>query len=97
VKQQTRRQPAAQYHPLVRSYLRDLRVALRQLSPDRARELGEQIRAHLEESVPPDADAQAVTDTLRRLGTPGQLAGPSSPSARHLSSLGAPPPARTCA
>jgi hypothetical protein len=74
VKQQTRRQPTAQDHPLVRSYLRDLHVALRPLSPDRARELGAQIRAHLEETIPPDADAQAVTDTLRRLGTPGQLA-----------------------
>jgi hypothetical protein len=74
VKQQTRRQPAAQDHPLVRSDLRDLHVALRPLSPDRARELGEQIRAHLEETIPPDADAQAVTDTLCRLGTPGQLA-----------------------
>ena len=94
MKQQARRQPAAQDHPLVRSYLRDLNVALRPVPPDRARELGEQIRAHLEETIPPGADAQAVAETLARLGTPGQLAAqaralapPRTPAQRFRSGL----------
>jgi hypothetical protein len=97
VKQQAPQPPAAFDHPLVRSYLRELDAALRPLPRDRARELDEQIRAHLEETIPPDADAEAVADALRRLGTPGQLAAqarslapPQTPAQRFRSRLGRP-------
>jgi hypothetical protein len=55
-------------HPLVARYLRDLDVALDRLPPDAAAELAEQIRAHLEEALPPDADDQAVAAALAALG-----------------------------
>jgi hypothetical protein len=44
------------------------------LPRDRARELSEQIRAHLEETIPPDADDETIAEELRRLGTPRKLA-----------------------
>jgi hypothetical protein len=55
-------------HPLVARYLRDLDIALDRLPPDAAAELAEQIRAHLEEALPPDADDQAVAAALAALG-----------------------------
>jgi hypothetical protein len=73
VKQQTEPQPTAPDHPLVHVYLHDLDVALRRLPRDRARELREQIRSHLAETVTPDADTEHAADALRRLGTPAQL------------------------
>jgi hypothetical protein len=61
-------------NPLVREYLAALDAAIRGLPAAQARELKEQITAHLDDALPPDADDQAVTDALRRLGSPADLA-----------------------
>ncbi len=55
-------------HPLVADYLRGLDSALADLPLAVAAELSEQIRAHLLEALPPDADDQAVTAALAALG-----------------------------
>lgn len=55
-------------HPLVAGYLRDLDAALAGLSPAAAAELAEQLRAHLLEALPPDADEDAVAAVLAALG-----------------------------
>jgi hypothetical protein len=73
-------------HPLVRGYLHDLSGAcLTLLPPAQARELRDQIAAHLDEALPPDADDDAVRTELARLGNPHRLAadavGPVPPSA----------------
>src|SRR5215813_4250302 len=59
-------------HPLVAGYLRDLDAALAGLPAAAAAELSEQLRAHLLEALPPDADADSVTAVLAALG-PAQL------------------------
>ena len=69
-------------HPLVADYLRELDAALGGLPDAVAAELSEQLRAHLLEALPPDADEQAVTAVLAALG-PASLvaaaaAGPAS-------------------
>lgn len=68
--------------PLVRWYLRDLEKASLRLPDAQARELREQIAAHLDEALPPGATGQQVRDEIRRLGTPRSLvaaaAGPDS-------------------
>ena len=46
-------------HPLVAVYLRDLDAALADLPADAAAELSEQLRVHLLEALPPDADEDA--------------------------------------
>jgi hypothetical protein len=61
-------------HPLVAGYLRDLDAALAVLPAAAAAELAEQIRAHLLEALPPDADEDAVTAVLAALG-PARLPG----------------------
>ena len=61
-------------HPLVRQYLRDLDVALKVLPTHSARELRDQLIAHLDEVLRPEADDQAVAQTLHRLGLPWSLA-----------------------
>jgi len=55
-------------HPLVADYLRGLDSALAGLPPTAAAELSEQIRAHLLEALPPDADEDAVAAVLAALG-----------------------------
>jgi hypothetical protein len=55
-------------HPLVARYLRDLDTALALLPSAAAAELAEQIRAHLEEALPPDADDRTVAAALEALG-----------------------------
>ena len=55
-------------HPLVAGYLRDLDAALAGLPAAAAAELSEQLRAHLLEALPPDADEDAVTAVLAALG-----------------------------
>ena len=55
-------------HPLVADYLRQLDTALASLPAVAAAELCEQIRAHLLEALPPDADEDAVTAVLAALG-----------------------------
>jgi hypothetical protein len=61
-------------HPLVRQYLRDLDAALKVLPTESARELREQLTAHLDEVLRPGADDEAVAQTLHRLGLPWSLA-----------------------
>lgn len=58
----------------VRSYLRELDAALRGAPADKARELREQITAHLDDAIAPDADAEHITEVLGRLGAPADLA-----------------------
>jgi hypothetical protein len=55
-------------HWLVRSYLRTLDDACAGLPYPQARELHEQIAAHLEEALPPGADDATVRAELARLG-----------------------------
>jgi hypothetical protein len=61
-------------HELVRSYLSDLDAALRGVPAAQARELKEQITAHLEDALPPEASDEQVTTVLGRLGSPADLA-----------------------
>lgn len=61
-------------HRLVRDYLRELAAATRGLPDDRARELRDQIAAHLDDALPPDADDDEVAATLSRLGAPADIA-----------------------
>lgn len=55
-------------HRLVAGYLRDLDAALAGLPAAAAAELAEQLRAHLPEALPPDADEDAVMAVLAALG-----------------------------
>jgi Nitrate and nitrite sensing len=61
-------------HRLVRDYLRDLDKAMRGLPDTQARELKEQITAHLDDALQPGAGDDEVTATLSRLGSPADLA-----------------------
>jgi hypothetical protein len=61
-------------HPLVRDYLRALDAACAALPPARASELRDQIAAHLDEALSPDATDAQVRAELARLGTPRALA-----------------------
>ena len=61
-------------HRLVRDYLRALDAAMRALPAAQARELREQITAHLDDALRPEAGDEEVAATLRRLGAPGDLA-----------------------
>jgi len=72
-------------HPLVRDYLRRLDAACAALPAAQARELREQIIAHLDEALPPDPADDEVGAELDRLGPPAELAaeavGPARPPA----------------
>ena len=61
-------------HRLVRDYLWELDAAMRGLPPAQARELKEQITAHLDDALGPEAGDHEVAATLRRLGSPADLA-----------------------
>jgi hypothetical protein len=61
-------------HWLVRAYLRELDAALRGVPAAQARELTEQITAHLEDALGPAAGDQEVAAALSRLGSPADLA-----------------------
>lgn len=61
-------------HPLVREYLRKLNIACAYLPLAQARELREQIAAHLDEALPPGAATEEVAAELSRLGSPRSLA-----------------------
>jgi hypothetical protein len=61
-------------HPLVREYLRELDKASLTLPAAQARELREQIAAHLDEALPPGAATEEVAAELSRLGSPRSLA-----------------------
>jgi hypothetical protein len=73
-------------HPLVRDYLRALDAACTVLSPARARELHDQIAAHLDEALPAGAAGSEISAELARLGTPralaAEVAGPVPPKLR---------------
>jgi hypothetical protein len=72
-------------HPLVRDYLAELEAVLAALPPPQAADLREQISAHLDDALPPDADDDTVAGTLARLGPPAELAGvPPGPTAADL-------------
>ena len=80
-------------HPLVRDYLRRLDAACAALPAAQARELRDQIIAHLDEALPPGATDDEVAAELARLGAPAALAAeaagpiPRSPGARLLNRL----------
>jgi hypothetical protein len=59
---------------MVRSYISKLNVALRGVPTVQARELREQIMAHIDEALPPDADDEQIAVVLGRLGSPAELA-----------------------
>lgn len=61
-------------HRLVQEYLCELDAALRGLPAAQARELKEQISAHLEEALRPGADDQEVAAALSELGSPAEIA-----------------------
>jgi hypothetical protein len=61
-------------HELVRAYMSQLDAALRGVRAAQARELREQISAHLDDALPPDADDGQVAAVLGRLGSPAELA-----------------------
>ena len=76
-------------HRLVRDYLAELDAATRGLPPGVARELREQIRAHLDDALRPGAGDHEVTAELRRLGPPADLAAEAGAAGAGLG----PPPA----
>jgi hypothetical protein len=61
-------------HPLVRGYLRTLDAACAGLPAAKARELHEQLAAHLEEALPSDAGQDEIIAELDRLGPPHAIA-----------------------
>lgn len=61
-------------HPLVRDYLRELGIACASMPAGQARELRDQISAHLDEALPPGATTAEVRAELARLGSPRALA-----------------------
>lgn len=61
-------------HPLIRGYLRELDAAFSGSPAGQARELREQITAHLQDALPPGASDQEVAAALARLGSPAALA-----------------------
>ena len=61
-------------HHLVRDYLAELDAAMRDLPPAQARELKEQLKAHLDEALPPEPSDEEVAATLARLGSAPELA-----------------------
>jgi hypothetical protein len=61
-------------HQLVKDYLRQLDAAMYAMPAAPARELREQIIAHLDDALEPGASEAAVAGVLRRLGSPGELA-----------------------
>ena len=67
--------------PLVARYLRELDAALARLPSAAAAELAEQIRAHLEEALPPDADDQTVATVIAALGPASLVADAARPEA----------------
>jgi hypothetical protein len=61
-------------HRLVQDYLCELDAAMRGLPAEQARELKEQISAHLEEALRPGAGDQEVAAALSELGSPAEIA-----------------------
>lgn len=61
-------------NPLVEDYLRALQRATQPLPRHERNELVEQIRAHLDEALPPNASETDVRNALDALGTPTEVA-----------------------
>src|ERR1700722_9791831 len=74
-------------HPLVRDYLRRLAAACAALPAGEARELREQIIAHLDEALPPEATDDEVAAELVRLAAEAAGPVPRSAGARLRSRL----------
>jgi len=78
-------------NPLIREYLKNLDAACARLRVPSARELREQVIAHLDEALSPGAAADEVKAELDRLGSPRALAaeaaGPRSAARRLLTWL----------
>jgi hypothetical protein len=60
-------------HPLVAGYLRQFGAAASILPVPRARELREQVAAHIDEAVGPEASGEEIAAVLHDLGSPGLL------------------------
>ena len=60
-------------HQLIRDYLREFDTAARGLPAAQARDLREQIAAHLTDALQPDADDREAAATPSRLGAPAVL------------------------
>ena len=60
-------------HPAVATYLAELDEALRERPDGHADDLRDQVRAHIEDAIAPDATAAEVEAELRRLGSPRSL------------------------
>jgi hypothetical protein len=72
-------------HPLAADYLKRLQNAGRGLPPERIRELGAEIEAHLAEAIEPGAtDAQVLT-VLDKLGPPEAIIAAESPETEDVS------------
>jgi uncharacterized membrane protein len=65
---------AALDHPLVRDYMRRLNAALAGLPAGQADELRDQIAAHLDDLLKPDATEEEMAAAIGRLGSPAELA-----------------------
>lgn len=60
-------------HPAVGKYLAELNAALRERPDGHADDLRDQVRAHIEDAIPPDATDAQIVAALARLGTPESL------------------------
>ncbi|GAA4707114.1 HAAS signaling domain-containing protein [Nocardioides conyzicola] len=66
-------------HPLASAYLQELEARARQLPPDQARELVEDIREHLVSALRPESGEADVRTTLDRLGPPAEVVAAAGP------------------
>jgi uncharacterized membrane protein len=66
-------------HPLASAYLQELAAWARQLPPDDARELVEDIREHLASALRPDSPEADVRSALDRLGAPAEVVAAAGP------------------
>jgi uncharacterized membrane protein len=66
-------------HPLTSAYLQELEDRARQLPPDQARELVEDIREHISSALGPDSTEAEVRSTLDRLGSPAEVVAAAGP------------------
>jgi uncharacterized membrane protein len=66
-------------HPLTTAYLQELESRARQLPPDQARELVEDIREHLDSALRADSSEAEVRSTLDRLGSPAEVVAAAGP------------------
>jgi uncharacterized membrane protein len=77
-------------HPLTSAYLQELEDRARQLPPDQARELVEDIREHITSALGAGSSEAEVRSTLDRLGSPAEVVAAAGPT---VPDVPAPPPA----